>query len=414
MTKPFRSLTVAFLAVLAFGLLPQSACAKDVIKIGALLSLTGDWSTLGLASQASLEIATDRINDQWEAEGSKMRVTLLVEDTQLNPDLAVTKFKALIQKGVRVVIGPQSSAEIAAIKPLADANGILVISQGSTASSLAIEGDAIFRLVPTDIHEGEAVAALMHSDGIEKVVPIWRNDAGNGGLKISTLAAFQTLGGTGLAGVTYNGTEADFADEVTALAAQVTAAKDGGSAVAVYIASFDEGITILAQADNFPVLKSVRWYSGDGLTLSTALLANATAAGVASTVQFTAPSLGLDPDASKLQNDLTALIQAKVGFAPDAFALAAYDAGWLGALAYRAASDSPWPAALANRAAQEKKFRQLKAAFTNAANRYWGAIAQTTLDSAGDLDHGNYDFWTVNAGTWTHTSSYVNDKLIFP
>jgi hypothetical protein len=42
---------------------------------------------------------------------------------------------------VKIIIGPQSSVELGMIKPYADAHNILVISQGSTVSSVAIPGD---------------------------------------------------------------------------------------------------------------------------------------------------------------------------------------------------------------------------------------------------------------------------------
>ena len=89
------------------------------------------------------------------------------------------------------VIGPQSSAEVARIKPYADANNILVISQGSTASSLAIPGDNILRFCPNDTREAEALVALLQHDGIRAIVPLWRNDAGNNGLHDSVQIRFQ-------------------------------------------------------------------------------------------------------------------------------------------------------------------------------------------------------------------------------
>src|SRR4029079_3835382 len=55
----------------------------EVTIIGALLSLTGDWSSLGLASRALLQIAADEINDLMAALGQNHRFKLLVEDTQL-------------------------------------------------------------------------------------------------------------------------------------------------------------------------------------------------------------------------------------------------------------------------------------------------------------------------------------------
>ena len=56
------------------------------------------------------------------------------------------------------------------IKPFADAHNILVISQGSTASSLAIPGDNILWFCPNDRSEAEALVALLQHDGIRAIV----------------------------------------------------------------------------------------------------------------------------------------------------------------------------------------------------------------------------------------------------
>src|SRR4029079_2882824 len=78
----------------------------------------------------------------------------------------------------------------------ANANNIVLISQGSTASSLAIPNDALFRLAPNDRREGAGIAALRRADGIDTLVEIWRDDAGNAGLATSTKTSFLAGGGT--------------------------------------------------------------------------------------------------------------------------------------------------------------------------------------------------------------------------
>src|SRR3954451_11732734 len=78
------------------------------LTIGALLSLTGDWSTLGITSKALLETAVGEINAFFEATQSPGRVTLRVEDTKLEPERAVSGFKALTGAGASLIIGPQS------------------------------------------------------------------------------------------------------------------------------------------------------------------------------------------------------------------------------------------------------------------------------------------------------------------
>ena len=168
--------------------------SKQRVKIGVLVSLTGSWSSLGNNTVAALRIAAadlQNIGPQFHPP----RFRFVVRDTQLDPDKALDAIKDLDQRGVRIVIGPQSSAEVAKIKPYADAHNILVISQGSTASSLAIPGDNIFRFCPNDTREAEALIALLQHDGIHAIVPLWRNDAGNNGLHDSVQIRFQAFGG---------------------------------------------------------------------------------------------------------------------------------------------------------------------------------------------------------------------------
>lgn len=74
---------------------------------------------------------------------STAKVKLIIEDTKTDPEVALEKLRNLSEMGIRVVIGPDSSAEVEAVKAYADENGILVISQSSTAISLAIPGDNV-------------------------------------------------------------------------------------------------------------------------------------------------------------------------------------------------------------------------------------------------------------------------------
>jgi branched-chain amino acid transport system substrate-binding protein len=155
----------------------------EAIVVGGLFSLTGDGATLGQASAAALELAKRDINAELTALRLPYRVETVVADTKLTPAGAVAGIEALKAAGATIVIGPQSSAEAAAIREYVNANGIILISQASTAFSLAIPGDNLFRLAPNDRLEGAAVAALMLADDIDVVVPIWRTDTGQTGLK---------------------------------------------------------------------------------------------------------------------------------------------------------------------------------------------------------------------------------------
>jgi len=136
----------------------------DEIEIGGLFSLTGNWATLGVASKAAMEIGIEDVNQYLSAGKTGMHFTASIQDTKLDPATALTGVTAMKAAGVEVVIGPQSSAEVAAIRSYVDANGVLVISQSSTAGTLAIQNDNIFRLTPSDTLEAVALVGLMIAD----------------------------------------------------------------------------------------------------------------------------------------------------------------------------------------------------------------------------------------------------------
>src|SRR5207302_2200179 len=99
-------------------------------KIGVLVSLTGSWNSLGQNTVAALQLANEQLQATAKAEHGGYRFHSFVRDTQLDPAKALAAIQDLDKRGVKIVIGPQSSAEVAMIKPYADAHNILVISQG--------------------------------------------------------------------------------------------------------------------------------------------------------------------------------------------------------------------------------------------------------------------------------------------
>lgn len=58
-------------------------------------------------------------------------------------------------------------------------------------------------------------------------------------------------------------------------------AQFGDSKVGVYLVSFDEVVPIFIQAQNFPILSTVKWYGSDGSALNDKLARNADAANFA-------------------------------------------------------------------------------------------------------------------------------------
>jgi substrate-binding family protein len=140
--------------------------SQRVFKVGVLVSLTGSGFSLGQSTVAALQIAEEQIEAEAISQHGGYRFKFFVGDTQQNPSKALEALKDLDKRGAQIIIGPQTSSEVRMIKPYADAHNILVISQGSTASSLSIAGDNIFRLCPDDPLEAAAIVAFRARPGI--------------------------------------------------------------------------------------------------------------------------------------------------------------------------------------------------------------------------------------------------------
>jgi branched-chain amino acid transport system substrate-binding protein len=368
------------------------------VQIGALLDLKSGWTSLGRASRVTLQLAAADAGNRLVRAGSPVRVRLRIVDVRGNPEVAVRELRRLAASGVHVVIGPESSAEVRAVRAAARSLGVVVVSQGSTAHSLAISGDNVFRLVPDDRREAEALVALLKRDGVKAIVPAWRDDPGNAGLVTSVRSRFQAQGGIASAGVRYATDETAFASTVAQLRAQVSATKAGGKKTAVYLAGFDEVAELFHAATKDPVLKSVAWYGSDGVALSRLLIGDRTAASFAAARGYPNPILGLDAAAVKRSATLRRRVRARLGHDPDAFALTAYDALQIAARA-------------AERAGGAGNTARFKRALARTANGYRGVTGTIRLNAAGDRAYGSFDFWSVcaNGGSfaWRKTSAYL-------
>ncbi len=370
--------------------------SQRVFKIGVLATLTGSGFTLGQDTVAALQIAEEQLEADAISQHGGYHFKFFVRDTQHDPSKALEAIKDLDRRGVQIIIGPQTSSEVAMIKPYADAHNILVISQGSTAHSLAIPEDNIFRLCPDDTLEAKAIVALISHDGIQTIVPLWRNDAGNNGLHDSVKAQFEALGGTVASGFQYEPTTTDFTVAITSIASQVGA---GGSTIAVYLAAFDEVVDIFHAASN-TALSSTAWYGSDGVALSAALTGDATAAAFAArpSVGYPNPIFGLPDSLKSKWQPISDEIEARTGIKPDAFALSTYDALFVLQRALEDVGDL-------------RNFAAFKAAFMSEADAYSGITGSTALNSAGDRANGDFDFWAVRNDTWVRIGTYNNGSL---
>ncbi len=376
-----------------------SPASKDIV-IGVLVPLTGDWSSKGQNFNAAIAFAVQDTNASLASSGSQERVRLLVEDTATDPAVAQEKIKKLYDAGAHIVVGPATSAEITSVKDWADQHGMVILGYASTSPALSIPGDNVFRLVPDDTRQGEAMAAFMSRSGTRIVIPVVRNDNWGTNLLTATKTRFEKNGGIVTQGYRFEPGTRDYTAIIRNLSTDVAAAQQqyGTSAVGVYAIGFDELVPLFASAGSDPVLGSVRWFGSDGSAKADALIRNASAARFAAKTGFSAPVYGVEKETASIVN-VTQRIEAMTGSEPDGYSLAAYDAT---AIAARSL--------LMSRGAS---YDQLKNSVEFTADYYYGITGYTKFVASGDRAYAVYPFWGVKDRNgmyvWERIALYKSD-----
>lgn len=376
-----------------------TAGLSGTVQLGGIFSLTGDLATFGENERVAAEFAVDQINDLLDAAGAGWTLELVVEDTQTDPDLALEKVESLAARGIKLIIGPLSSAEVRAIKGYCDAQKILAISQSSTAPDLAIADDYIFRFCPTDkLGQGPALGRLIYDDGYRYVIPVVRNDAWGIGLKDATKTKFEALGGTFLTGIDYDPEATEFTTEVSTLADLVQDAVGtyGADEVAILHISFEEAVPFMTACLGYSVLSQVKWYGSDGTATSGALLEDADVRDFVMTVDY--PCTIFSPTHSAKWEDVRQNGITVLGREPESYSYAIYDIVWAYALSLMTVDKYDATAV-----------REVLPTITD---KMFGASGWIILDNTGDRTAGDYDVWVIteiSAGNydWKNVARYV-------
>jgi branched-chain amino acid transport system substrate-binding protein len=379
--KPI-SVIVALAFLISINLPPSyGICDQGNLTIGALLPLSGDYASTGLSAKTALEHAEVDINSALSDIGRSARIHIVIKDTKTDPDATFEALKDLQVQGLRIIIGPEDSASLSRIREYANTSGIILISGSSTAPSLAIANDTIFRMTSDDTYLGNAIVALMRKDEVRAVVPIARDDLWGNDLINATAKSLNSEGGVMLNPIRFSSNTEDFSQALKDLRNSLKDAvnENGNGSVAVYLIAFDEATNILSQASGDELLSSVRWYGSDpsGILIQQ----DNRAAQFALKVHFIYPTFGQQN--SPLYRKISEEVMQRYGIDMISYAINDYDAAWLIAYTYLV-TGSDDPAA----------FKKMLPIF---AKTYRGYSGDAVLNDAGDRAFAIYTFWSLNA-----------------
>jgi branched-chain amino acid transport system substrate-binding protein len=337
-----------------------AACAKggdqaggDEILIGEYGSLTGTTATFGISTKNGIEMATEAVNAAGGVLGKQIRI--IVEDDQGRPEEAQTVVTKLITSDrVVAILGEVASSRTLAAAPVAQQNGIPMISPSSTNPAVTDVGDFIFRVCFIDPFQGLVMAKFATNTLKFTKVAVLRdikNDY-SVGLADVFIENFTKMGGTITGDESYSEGDTDFSAQLTALRATAPQA--------IFVPGYYTEVGLIArQAKSLglqaPLLGGDGWDSPSLIEIG----------GEALEGSYFSNHYSVDDPSPAIQK-FVADYRAKYGETPDALAGLGYDAAQILFDAIKRAGSTD-PKAIRDALAQTKDFA--------------GVTGTTTLDA---------------------------------
>jgi branched-chain amino acid transport system substrate-binding protein len=219
MRTRIRRLAAGALAA-GLALAASAAIGADdkVIKIGALLPMSGPGSYFGAQDKQGIELALVEIN-RTGVGGYKLDVKY--EDSSCSPLPATQAAKRLLEQyKPDVVIGEECSDATLAIMPLMEQAKVPFLNAGSSSIRITEPGNPwTFRIMPNEVMQGVDIATNAHNRlNARTAVLLYENtNAGIGNAKVFG-DTFTKLGGKVLADIGFGRDINDFTSIATRIA----------------------------------------------------------------------------------------------------------------------------------------------------------------------------------------------------
>lgn len=363
----------------------------DVVKIGGLFDISGEWSLEGEEAKSVAELAVKDFNEYLAAIGADWTMEMRVEDAQANNSVAFDKIQSFKGSAIDMLVGVGFSSHIQLAKSYIDSNNMLVISHASQAANLAID-DTIFRLVPNDANQSPAVNAMLKDAGIEVLATITRNDPWGNGLKLGIEEIFD---GEIVELSNYDPQGFDFAVEASFIDEQIMnlVEEHGADKVGVLYVGTSEFELLVQQMDPYDNVDKVRWFSTNTQAQSVPnLIDDAQFREFYEDTSFTA--VRTIPEAA---NSITKYV--------DDWVYEKYNRTAASSYSYPS-YDSVWLLGTSILQAQTTDIDILTEVLPLVASRSLGSVGPLGLSEVGDLAQSTYEVWQVADGEWVKIAGY--------
>ena len=308
MRKKQRLLTI--LALTAVSIL-WTGCGETAVKIGAVIPLTGENDTYGLAVKNGIELAYEEILADAELT-PKIEVT--IQDSTSDPGKAQELLEQSYSDGALIALGGVTSGEAKEMIAVADRYERILISPSASSPELTGLSRNFYRIFPSDFAAANKMAQFVSQDlKIDEVVVVAEEKDYAKGIQGAFDTAFGNLGGKVAEVIEFPPNTSEFSgliERVMTLAPK-----------AVYLAAYG--------ADIGSMVQELRKANFKGYILTTSAFASpqfiVPVGEAAAGVILTQSVFELDSDHAHVKT-FVEKYQAKYGEAPDIYAAHGYDA----------------------------------------------------------------------------------------
>ncbi len=193
-----------------------STPSKEPFVIGAMDALTGVAESYGNPLHQAKLLAVEEINAAGGINGRQLK--LIVEDSKCAAQDAITAYNKLTDvDGVKIILGTTCSGSMLGAAPLAEKDGVVLLSASATSPDIALAGDYIFRTAINDLRLGVDIGNTLWVDGVRNIATIAEATDYAEGARRAAVEQFEKLGGSVVAAESYASDIIDFRSQLTKL-----------------------------------------------------------------------------------------------------------------------------------------------------------------------------------------------------
>jgi branched-chain amino acid transport system substrate-binding protein len=193
----------------------NGASSEDAYKIGAVIDISGNSSSLGVPERDTLLMMVDQINANGGIQGHP--IDLIVMDNKSDETEAVLAAKTLIEKDVLAVLGASSSGPSMAMIKTVQSEEIPMISMAAASSIVepAAERKWVFKTAQSDIIMVNKIIGYLKQNNMAEIAFMYMNNAYGDNGKKAFAAAAQENGITIVAEEKFDAGDKDMTPQLT-------------------------------------------------------------------------------------------------------------------------------------------------------------------------------------------------------